>query len=547
MTVVVTSLGTAIDTTGSTCVLSGLTVPAGSLIFVTVRESVAIASGTISDSAGNAWITIPGAASGGTAGFATNFYTYNSLALSAGSITYTKNTALNGTVLSALYATGIQTTANPIDNSVTAGPTTSAAAANPPSITSGIPSISGDLLIGVTAAADPTTLLTYTTDTGHGWAVPPTFVASTAALGVVGGGSQVNSGTGATTFAPTFGTPANSGGTVGWVFGFLAQSSSKSSKINTYNVLAPADIRVSKINTYNVLAPADIRVSKIVGYVVLAPVPITIITPVVPPVRARLGRELLKTTITRKPRNKQFAQVAGINTFRDTVVSADTYSAIPGVTETLNDTVTATDKYSATIVARLNDAVNSAEALTSVAPFTGTLSDTVISADAYSFPKLDITQVNRRSLVSGATTPALVVDQVTRRNLVSGGDTNSVRLRLAGVTRRILALANPPLAPLFANGPIPLFPALPEGFPLRISPVMDTIIGTTKSLRETRIPLQIYPIWDIELLFEELRDQTQNQTVYVPFAGYQQYMELVQAWLMMYGQTGVFADRKSVV
>jgi hypothetical protein len=157
------------------------------------------------------------------------------------------------------------------------------------------------------------------------------------------------------------------------------------------------------------------------------------------------------------------------------------------------------------------------------------------------FPQVNIAQVNRRSLISATTKPALVVDQVTRRNLVSGGATNSVRLRVAGITRKILALSNPPLTPLFANGPIPLFPTLPEGFPLRISPVLDTVIGTTKSLREMRVPLQVYPIWDIELLFEELRDQTQNQTVYAPFAGYQEYMELVQTWLMMYGQTGVFA------
>jgi len=56
-----------------------------------------------------------------------------------------------------------------------------------------------------------------------------------------------------------------------------------------------------------------------------------------------------------------------------------------------------------------------------------------------------------------------------------------------------------------------------------------------------RVALQTYPIWDIEILFEELRDQTQNQSAYSPFLGYQQYQELVQLWLMMYGQTNVFA------
>ena len=89
-------------------------------------------------------------------------------------------------------------------------------------------------------------------------------------------------------------------------------------------------------------------------------------------------------------------------------------------------------------------------------------------------------------------------------------------------------------------GVIPIFPTLPEGFPVKVSVVMDTTIGTTKSLREMRVAQQQYPIWDIELPFEELLDQTQNQSPYAPFVGLQQYMDLVQLWLMAYGQTNVF-------
>jgi hypothetical protein len=85
-----------------------------------------------------------------------------------------------------------------------------------------------------------------------------------------------------------------------------------------------------------------------------------------------------------------------------------------------------------------------------------------------------------------------------------------------------------------------VFPTLPQGYPIKVSPVLDTTLGTTKSLREMRVAQQTYPIWDIEILFEQLKDQTQNQTPYVPFTGYTQYMQLVQLWLMMYGQAGVF-------
>lgn len=92
-----------------------------------------------------------------------------------------------------------------------------------------------------------------------------------------------------------------------------------------------------------------------------------------------------------------------------------------------------------------------------------------------------------------------------------------------------------------AFGPIPVFPVLPEGFPIRLSIVMDTTLGTTKSLRETRINNQVYPLWDIEIPFYELRDQTQNQIPYSALSGFQDYEELCQLWLMMYGQTNVFA------
>ena len=103
------------------------------------------------------------------------------------------------------------------------------------------------------------------------------------------------------------------------------------------------------------------------------------------------------------------------------------------------------------------------------------------------------------------------------------------------------ALAPAAIVPSFDYGPIPVFPTLPQGFPIKFNPSMDTIIGTTKSLREMRVPQRQVPLWDIEILFEELLDQTQNQTPYGPFMGEHEYQNLVQLWLMMYGQTNVFA------
>jgi hypothetical protein len=56
-----------------------------------------------------------------------------------------------------------------------------------------------------------------------------------------------------------------------------------------------------------------------------------------------------------------------------------------------------------------------------------------------------------------------------------------------------------------------------------------------------RVQQQASPVWDIEILFEELLDQTQNQGYFPPFIGYADYTTLVSFWLQMYGQTALFA------
>jgi hypothetical protein len=108
-------------------------------------------------------------------------------------------------------------------------------------------------------------------------------------------------------------------------------------------------------------------------------------------------------------------------------------------------------------------------------------------------------------------------------------------LGFAALVRETLASAPP------SPGPIPVFPTLPQGFPVKVDIVLDTIIGTTKSLREVRVAMQQFPLWDIELRFEELRDQTQNIISDSQFPGYTEYMRLVQLWLSMYGQANIFA------
>lgn len=93
-------------------------------------------------------------------------------------------------------------------------------------------------------------------------------------------------------------------------------------------------------------------------------------------------------------------------------------------------------------------------------------------------------------------------------------------------------------APLY--GAIPTFPTIPESFPVKVTPVFDTVLGTMKSLREMRVAQRQVSLWEFEIPFEEMRDQTQNQTAYTPFSGLTQYQQLCQTFMSAYGQGGIF-------
>jgi hypothetical protein len=189
----------------------------------------------------------------------------------------------------------------------------------------------------------------------------------------------------------------------------------------------------------------------------------------------------------------------------DSVASGDTFSAAISYFATLSDTAVADGIFGVPIFVTMSDSAASSDAWLAREGYTRTLIDLNYTSDAVSL----MTDFELVFTGNGRTS-----------------DKWSVTLQVG---------------PVLECGPIPLFPPLPQGYPLKLSVVMDTTVGTTKSLREMRVAQQDFPLWDIELLFEELRDQTQNQTVYKAFTGLQQYEALVQTWLMMYGQTNLFA------
>lgn len=87
---------------------------------------------------------------------------------------------------------------------------------------------------------------------------------------------------------------------------------------------------------------------------------------------------------------------------------------------------------------------------------------------------------------------------------------------------------------------IPVFPTLPVGFPVVVKPTFANISGSIPSGRSIRAPQQTLPIWEFELNFESLRDQTQNSQPFAPLAGFTDFTKLSQVFIANIGQYGKF-------
>ena len=165
-------------------------------------------------------------------------------------------------------------------------------------------------------------------------------------------------------------------------------------------------------------------------------------------------------------------------------------------------------------------------------------------------PFLRVDDIVVEMLVSSLTNAPITVDDIAFEALVH----NNPPIRFDDIVTESLAKVNPPIKidvllteNLIAGpepsdpGPVPMFPTVPYGLPIKMRPKMFTTISDLKSGREMRFPNQtIAAIWEFEILYEVLRDQTQNQEPYLPLEDFTEYMQVVQHWLSMYGQYGMF-------
>jgi hypothetical protein len=197
-----TAIGTAANTTGSGAVhiTAASGVPAGSLILIGVAD-FNTALGTFSDSGSETYATA------GTTGSSNSWigalgYAFNATLATNGTVTYTPHAGSGGYVVSAFYATGIQTSPNPLDSPTVA---TGAAISGSPTVTMGAaPAVASSLVVGLIGDTDQNTSITQP----GGWSSPPPTLIGNSTMAITLAGATIVSSS-RLTYAPTI--PAGDG------------------------------------------------------------------------------------------------------------------------------------------------------------------------------------------------------------------------------------------------------------------------------------------------------------------------------------------------
>lgn len=205
MAISVTDIGSNGNSTGATVAVTipAGGVPSGAVIVVVTGEGSGVnfsTGGSMSDTV-NTYSQITHLNNGTNLGYGVMWHADNVSALtSANSITWTKQTSGDVGVISAFYATGVS--ASPLDTAVTAS---TAASTSTPSITSGTPSVAGELIVGgLTGTPASNGTLTFTN--GGSFVTPfDTVNSSVSGSGsaTAAGGHEINAGSAAVTFSGT--------------------------------------------------------------------------------------------------------------------------------------------------------------------------------------------------------------------------------------------------------------------------------------------------------------------------------------------------------
>ena len=259
------------------------------------------------------------------------------------------------------------------------------------------------------------------------------------------------------------------------------------SNLKGYVVAGVASENLSNLKGYVVLGSAQANLSNLKGYVVLKG---TTPYPFQQPISLSRQWWARQRPQDNRPIARRRAGVGPVLGFppkalTDSAASSEALGGVVSGSVALTDSVTSSDTYAGGIAygAALADTIASSEIVTDSLQITNSLSDTVGSADAYGQPAVLLAGLNRQALAAGGGSNPVAFGQIARKVLATSASSAGSFASFSQLRRKVLVQIDP-----YASfGPIPVFPTLPQGFPIKVVPTMDTVIGTTKSLREVRV------------------------------------------------------------
>ena len=89
--------------------------------------------------------------------------------------------------------------------------------------------------------------------------------------------------------------------------------------------------------------------------------------------------------------------------------------------------------------------------------------------------------------------------------------------------------------------PTPIFPTLDsQSWSVRVRPTWSTMSAAFVNGAERRAVRSVFPLWEFELTYEGMRDQTLNQVIYQPFAGQYDLQQIEGLFMACKGDYGEF-------
>ena len=155
----------------------------------------------------------------------------------------------------------------------------------------------------------------------------------------------------------------------------------------------------------------------------------------------------------------------------------------------------------------------------------------------------EVLNKNNRALATQVVVEVLSGHPVIPTAVARASQTVVEVLSSVATPARMTQIAEEVLAQVFTYpNPVPIYPTTNPNFSYSVHkrPTFATIVQTAVSGREVSSAQQAYPLWEFELTYEGLREQTQNQQIDSYMAPHVELEAIAGLFLIVNGQYGRF-------